>query len=131
MSRSSPRIRDKVRDAASRCAEDGVALFQHPNLLEVGALANEVRERLHGDRTYFNRNFHINATNVCVASCMFCSFARLKEGDAGRLHDDARRGLGQAAGARRRRRAGHRDPHRQRPARRAALRLLHRAAARA
>ena len=51
--------------------------------MEVGALANEVRERLHGDRTYFNRNLHINATNVCVASCMFCSFARLKEGDPG------------------------------------------------
>ena len=63
--------------------EDGVALYEHPNLLEVGTLANEVRERLHGDRTFFNRNMHINATNVCEASCMFCSFARLKAGDAG------------------------------------------------
>jgi aminodeoxyfutalosine synthase len=75
-------IRDKVRAQEPLSFEDGVALYQHPNLMEVGALANEVRERLHGDRTYFNRNFHINATNVCVASCMFCSFARLKEGDA-------------------------------------------------
>jgi aminodeoxyfutalosine synthase len=55
---------------------DGLALFQHPNLMEVGALANEVRERLHGDRTYFNRNLHINPTNVCVASCKLCSFSR-------------------------------------------------------
>jgi len=58
-----------------------VALFAHPNIMEVGLLANRVRERLHGNRTFFNRNFHINATNVCVASCRFCSFARLKEGD--------------------------------------------------
>ena len=49
--------------------------------MELGALANEVRERLHGDRTYFNRNLHINATNVCEASCRFCSFARLQQGD--------------------------------------------------
>jgi len=76
-------IRDKVRDAEPLSLEDGVALFAHPNPLEVGALANEVRERLHGDRTYFNRNLHINATNVCEASCMFCSFARLAPGDKG------------------------------------------------
>jgi aminodeoxyfutalosine synthase len=74
-------IREKVRASEPLSFEDGVALYHHPNLMEVGALANEVRERMHGDRTYFNRNFHINATNVCVASCMFCSFARLKEGD--------------------------------------------------
>jgi aminodeoxyfutalosine synthase len=77
------RIRDKIRDGEPLSFDDGVALYRHPNLMEVGALANEVRERLHGSRTYFNRNLHINATNVCVASCMFCSFARLKPGDAG------------------------------------------------
>jgi aminodeoxyfutalosine synthase len=76
-------IRDKVRSAEPLSLEDGVALYRHPNPLEVGALANEVRERLHGDRTYFNRNLHINATNVCEASCMFCSFARLAPGDRG------------------------------------------------
>jgi aminodeoxyfutalosine synthase len=77
------KIRRSCWPASGSDLDDGVALFKHPNLLEVGALANEVRERLHGQRTYFNRNFHINATNVCVASCMFCSFARLKEGDTG------------------------------------------------
>jgi aminodeoxyfutalosine synthase len=77
------RIRDKLRDGEPLSFDDGVALYRHPNLMEVGTLANEVRERLHGDRTYFNRNLHINATNVCVASCMFCSFARLKVGDPG------------------------------------------------
>jgi aminodeoxyfutalosine synthase len=76
-------IRDKVRAGAALSFDDGVSLYHHPNLMELGALANEVRERMHGDRTYFNRNFHINPTNVCVAGCMFCSFARLKEGDKG------------------------------------------------
>jgi aminodeoxyfutalosine synthase len=77
------RIRDKIRDGEPLSLDDGVTLYRHPNLMELGTLANEVRERLHGDRTYFNRNLHINATNVCVASCMFCSFARLKAGDPG------------------------------------------------
>jgi aminodeoxyfutalosine synthase len=83
MTSSLTRIKDKLRDGEPLSFDDGVALYRHPNLLEVGTLANEVRQRLHGDRTYFNRNLHINATNVCVASCMFCSFARLKPGDAG------------------------------------------------
>jgi aminodeoxyfutalosine synthase len=83
MGNSFSSIRDKVRAAEPLTLEDGVALFEHPNLLDVGALANEVRERLHGDRTYFNRNLHINATNVCEASCRFCSFARLEEGKPG------------------------------------------------
>jgi aminodeoxyfutalosine synthase len=61
--------------------EDGRALFANPDLAAVGALANVVRERLHGDLTYFNRNQHVNATNVCEATCMFCSFSRLKTGD--------------------------------------------------
>jgi len=74
-------IRDKVRAAEALSFDDGVALYRHPNLMELGALANEVRERMHGDRTYFNRNLHINATNVCEASCRFCSFARLQPGD--------------------------------------------------
>src|SRR6188474_3745647 len=63
--------------------EDGVRLFEHPNLLEVAALANRERERRHGDLTYYNYNIRIEATNVCVASCLFCSFARLKPGDTG------------------------------------------------
>ena len=66
---SLPAIASKVKDGVPLSHADGLALFQHPNLMEVGALANEVRERLHGDRTYFNRNLHINPTNVCVAQC--------------------------------------------------------------
>jgi aminodeoxyfutalosine synthase len=63
--------------------DDGLALFRHPDVVAVGQLANRVRERLHGDRTYFNRNLRIEVTNVCVASCLFCSFAKLEEGMPG------------------------------------------------
>ncbi len=61
--------------------EDGIALFRNRDLAAIGALANHVRERRHGDWTWFNRNQHVNATNVCEASCIFCSFSRLKTGD--------------------------------------------------
>ena len=87
-----------------------------------GQLANEVRERLHGDRTYFNRNMRIEVTNVCVASCLFCSFAKLEEGAPG-AHtmtvEEAWRELESAHG-----RPAERDPHRQRPAPRAAVLVL-------
>ena len=57
--------------------EDGVALFEKASLPYVGALANWKRFELHGDLTYFNRNFHIEPTNVCVFSCKFCSYSKL------------------------------------------------------
>jgi aminodeoxyfutalosine synthase len=76
-------IAKKVRAGTRLSFEDGLALFRCPDLLAVGQLANEVRERMHGDRTYFNRNMRIEVTNVCVASCLFCSFAKLEEGSPG------------------------------------------------
>jgi aminodeoxyfutalosine synthase len=60
---------------------DGVRLFDSPDLLALGWLANREREKRHGARTYYNFNIRLEATNVCVASCLFCSFARLKPGD--------------------------------------------------
>lgn len=60
---------------------DGLRLFQSPDLLAVGALANREREKRHGPRTYFNYNLRLEPTNVCVANCLFCSFARLKPSD--------------------------------------------------
>ena len=63
--------------------DDGVRLFESSDVLAVGWLANRERERRHGLRTYFNYNLRLEATNVCVASCLFCSFARLKVGDPG------------------------------------------------
>ncbi|MDE0830423.1 MAG: aminofutalosine synthase MqnE [Vicinamibacterales bacterium] len=62
---------------------DGLRLFECPDLLALGWLANREREKRHGDRTYFNHNIRIEATNVCVASCLFCAFARLQPGDTG------------------------------------------------
>jgi aminodeoxyfutalosine synthase len=76
-------IAEKVRAGQRLSFDEGVELFRHPDVVAVGQLANEVRERLHGDRTYFNRNMRIEVTNVCVASCLFCSFAKLEEGAPG------------------------------------------------
>ena len=70
-------IADKVINKVRLTPEDGVTLFEKANAPFVGALANFVRERLHGDKTYFNRNFHIEPTNVCVFACKFCSYSRL------------------------------------------------------
>jgi aminodeoxyfutalosine synthase len=57
--------------------DEGVYLFEKASLPYVGALANWKRESLHGDKTYFNKNFHIEPTNVCVFSCKFCSYSKL------------------------------------------------------
>ena len=57
--------------------DEGVYLFDKASLPYVGALANWKRESLHGDTTYFNKNFHIEPTNVCVFSCKFCSYSKL------------------------------------------------------
>jgi aminodeoxyfutalosine synthase len=63
--------------------DDGVRLFACPDVLALGWLANREREKRHGARTYYNFNIRLEATNVCVASCLFCSFARLRPGDPG------------------------------------------------
>jgi aminodeoxyfutalosine synthase len=62
---------------------DGLALYGSSDILAVGWLANHVRERMHGDVTYFNVNRHINPTNVCVAACKLCAFGRKKGDPAG------------------------------------------------
>lgn len=76
-------IAHKVEARERLSCDDGVKLFETPDLLALGWLANRERERRHGDRTYFNCNLRLEATNVCEASCLFCSFARLKAGDPG------------------------------------------------
>ena len=70
-------IAEKVVRKERITPEDGLYLFDYASLPFVGALANFVRERLHGNTTYFNRNFHIEPTNVCVFACKFCSYSRL------------------------------------------------------
>ena len=73
-------IADKVEAGVRLDFDDGMVLSTHPDVLTVGQIANVHRQRLHGNVTYYNRNLHLNTTNVCEASCAFCSFARLKEG---------------------------------------------------
>lgn len=70
-------IAEKVKNQQRITDEECLLLFEKGSLAFVGALANFIRERLHGDTTYFNRNFHIEPTNVCVFSCKFCSYSRL------------------------------------------------------
>jgi aminodeoxyfutalosine synthase len=74
---------DKLQAGERLTQADGERLFATPDLLAVGWLANREREKRHGARTYFNYNLRLEATNVCVANCLFCSFARLKPGDDG------------------------------------------------
>src|ERR1035437_9625790 len=62
---------------------DGLVLYGTSDVLAVGWLAHHVRERMHGDVTYFNVNRHINHTNVCVANCRLCAFGRKKGDPAG------------------------------------------------
>jgi aminodeoxyfutalosine synthase len=69
-------IWDKVTAHERLSYEDGVAMFRSPDILALGSMANVVRERLHGDTTYFNVNRHINPTDVCVASCRLCAFGK-------------------------------------------------------
>ena len=76
-------VADKLDGGIRLDLEDGVRLFACPDLLAVGWLANREREKRHGDRTFFNHNIRLEATNVCVASCLFCAFARLQPGDEG------------------------------------------------
>lgn len=70
-------IGEKVMSAERLTPEDGLLLFEKGELAYVGALANAVRVRMHGDKTYFNRNFHIEPTNVCIFTCRFCSYSKL------------------------------------------------------
>ena len=69
-------ILEKVLAGERLSGGDGMTLYTHPDLLAVGALANEVRERRHGSVAYYIINQHINHTNICVAGCKFCAFYR-------------------------------------------------------
>jgi len=75
--KSLKRIAEKIIAKERISEEEGLLLFERGSLSFLGALANYVRERKHGDATYFNRNFHIEPTNVCVFACKFCSYSRL------------------------------------------------------
>jgi aminodeoxyfutalosine synthase len=70
-------ISQKIFNKKRITDEDALLLFEKGSLGFLGTLANYIREELHGDKTYFNRNFHIEPTNVCVFACKFCSYSRL------------------------------------------------------
>lgn len=75
--KSLAKIGAKIIESERITAEEGIILFKEASLSFVGTLANYVREKLHGNKTYFNKNFHIEPTNICVFSCNFCSYSRL------------------------------------------------------
>ena len=70
-------IAGKVLTRERISPEEGLLMYREAPVAFLGMLANHIREERHGDRTYFNRNFHIEPTNVCVFSCKFCSYSRL------------------------------------------------------
>jgi len=70
-------IAEKVLNDERISFDEGVLLYEKGDLGFLGALANHIREKKHGDITYFNRNFHIEPTNICVFDCKFCSYSRL------------------------------------------------------
>lgn len=70
-------IAEKIYKQERITEDDALVLFEKASLPLLGTLANYVRERLHGDATFFNRNFHIEPTNLCVFSCNFCSYSKI------------------------------------------------------
>ncbi len=74
-------IVQRVMDGVHLSLDDGVRLFEHPDLHEVGRLAHHVRTSRFGNHAYFNSNVHINQTNVCVLACRFCAFRRGPKAD--------------------------------------------------
>lgn len=70
-------IAQKVQCEERISPQEGQILFEKGPLPYLGVLANAIRERKHGNKTYFNRNFHLEPTNVCVYDCKFCSYSRL------------------------------------------------------
>ncbi len=73
----------KVMSGKRLSPEDGLALFECPDITAIGALAHHARARLHGERTFYVVNRHINYTNVCVNGCVFCAFRRDADEQAG------------------------------------------------
>ena len=70
-------IANKVFNKQRITVDEGVFLYENAELGFLGAMANFVREEKNGNKTFFNRNFHIEPTNICVFTCKFCSYSRL------------------------------------------------------
>jgi aminodeoxyfutalosine synthase len=74
-------IADKVRSGERLTLEDGLVLYQSPDLLTIAQLANEMNQKRNGQKVYFIQNMYINPTNVCEAKCAFCGFRRDPDSD--------------------------------------------------
>jgi aminodeoxyfutalosine synthase len=81
---NNPQLLPELKDIAEKVLhnqritfDEGVLLYEKAELGYLGVLANYIREKKHGDKTYFNRNFHIEPTNLCIYDCKFCSYSRL------------------------------------------------------
>ena len=70
-------VYSKVHSNQRITNEEALYLYQNASLGFLGSIANFIREKKHGNKTYFNRNFHIEPTNICVYTCTFCSYSRL------------------------------------------------------
>jgi len=70
-------VAEKIRDGKRISEDKGVYLYEHAELSYLSVLANYVREQKNGNTVYFNRNFHVEPTNICVFDCKFCSYSRL------------------------------------------------------
>src|SRR3954468_21981963 len=70
-------IAHKVLNNERISFDEGVLLYEKGEIGFVGMLANHIRNKKHGDNTYFNRNFHVEPTNICVYACKFCSYSKL------------------------------------------------------
>ena len=77
LSKQRKKIAQKVKNGDRIDFDEGVYLYEHTELGYLGVLANHIREKKHGSLTYFNRNFHLEPTNLCVYDCKFCSYSRL------------------------------------------------------
>lgn len=81
---SSSHVSEKLKQIAHKVFkgeritfDEGVTLYKEGSLSFLGTLANFIREKKSGDKVFFNRNFHVEPTNICVYSCSFCSYSRL------------------------------------------------------
>ena len=93
-------IFEKVKTGLRLTEEDGVRLIKTKNIVELGAMANFVKQRMHGNRVHFTHSINVNHTNICVLTCKFCAFAKTKnEKDAYALTvDEIERRVKTAAG---------------------------------
>ena len=86
------KIATKIYEEERITVEDGIHLFEKADLNFLGSLSNFIREKRHGDTTYFNKNFHIEPTNICVFDCKFCAYSKLLRDkgdyDAGEMSEE-------------------------------------------